>query len=59
MGKTKTKRILFDTTPELYQEIKIHALKSNMSLKTYVIRAILEQVLRDNKNEEDIRSRDL
>ena len=51
MQNKKLKRILLDTDEEFYMEIKMRALTNRMSLKKYVIRALIEQILRDKNNE--------
>ena len=51
MEKPKVKRILFDTTEDFYKEIKAKAVFRGITLKTYVIRALLRQIQEDSKYE--------
>jgi hypothetical protein len=51
MDKPKIKRILFDTNEDLHKEIKAKAVFKGMSIKNYLIRAVLRQIQEDNKYE--------
>jgi hypothetical protein len=51
MEKVKVKRLLFDTTEDLHKEIKAKAVFRGMSIKDYIIRAILRQMQEDLKYE--------
>lgn len=51
MQKYKPKRILLDNTPEFHAEIKSRAAARGVTIKAYVIRAIIEQIKRDQQYE--------
>lgn len=45
------RRILLDVAESFHKEIKIIAINKNMSIKNYLIRAVLRQIQEDNKYE--------
>jgi predicted HicB family RNase H-like nuclease len=47
--KPKTKRLTLDVPEEFHQKIKYEAIFVNVTLRKYVIRAILEKIQRDKK----------
>lgn len=49
--KSYEKRLIVDITVEEHNEIKIRAAARNLSIKTWVMRAIQEAILKEKKYE--------
>jgi hypothetical protein len=49
MQNIKPKRLILDNTPDMHAEIKAKAALRGMSMKDYVLRAILRQMQEDKK----------
>jgi predicted HicB family RNase H-like nuclease len=47
----KTKRIVLDVSPEDHAKVKIQAIKRNISMRTWVLRAINQALKQEEKFE--------
>jgi predicted HicB family RNase H-like nuclease len=48
-GMETKKRLVAEIPPEIHKEIKIQAAFGNMTMRKWVIRAIIEKIQRDKK----------
>lgn len=45
--KRQMKRLIADIPPEIHQEIKIQAINKNMSMRQYIVQALVASIRKD------------